>query len=61
MSEKEQHAITDGQILHVWDTHVGDPNAKYPFIDADKIEFARAVLYLAAHAPSIRRAMRDAG
>jgi hypothetical protein len=40
-------ALTDAAILHRWDTHVGEPDAKRPLTDADKIDFARAVLALA--------------
>jgi hypothetical protein len=44
----QQAEATDQQILHKWDTHVGDPTPKYPFTDSDKIAFARAVIALAA-------------
>jgi hypothetical protein len=32
------------RILHLWDTHVGDPTQKLPLTDKDKLAFARAVL-----------------
>ncbi len=34
----------EARILHVWDTHVGDPTSAQPLTDADKIAFARALL-----------------
>jgi transcriptional regulator with XRE-family HTH domain len=37
-------ALTDGQIMHIWDTHVGDFTPSYPFGKTDAINFARAVL-----------------
>jgi hypothetical protein len=40
----ERSVITDARILHIWDTHVGEPTASLPLTDADKISFARAVL-----------------
>ena len=40
--------LNDAQILHLWDTHVGEPTDKLPLTDDDKIGFARAVLYLAS-------------
>lgn len=36
--------MTPEQILHKWDAHVSEPCDKYPFTDADKIAFARAVI-----------------
>lgn len=39
---------TDEAILHRWDTHVGDPTPERPLTDADKLDFARAVLALAS-------------
>jgi hypothetical protein len=36
-------ALTDAAILHRWDTHVGEPDAKRPLTDADKIDFARVI------------------
>jgi hypothetical protein len=36
--------MNDRRILHLWDTHVGDPTQERPLTDADKLAFARAVL-----------------
>jgi hypothetical protein len=35
---------SEAELLYLWDTYVGDPTAKYPFTDDDKVVFARAVL-----------------
>jgi hypothetical protein len=40
---KEQ-SMTDEEILHLWDTRVNEPTAKYPLTAADKINFARSLL-----------------
>lgn len=37
---------SDAHLMHLWDTHVGDFTAKYPFGTTDAINFARAVLAL---------------
>ena len=34
---------SDAEILHKWDTYVGEPSVNYPFDDDDKINFARAL------------------
>lgn len=36
--------MTDEEIVHLWDTHVNSPTAKYPLTAADKINFARSLL-----------------
>lgn len=40
----EAPPLTDERILHLWDTHVGEPSNKYPFTNVDKIHVARALL-----------------
>lgn len=35
--------LTDSMILHHWDAYVGEPDAKHPLTDADKIAFARII------------------
>lgn len=52
-------SLTDAEILHLWDTHVGEPTATRPLDPNDKLQFARAVLHRAAAAPP--RAPQPAG
>lgn len=35
--------LMDAQVLHRWDTHVGDPTPSRPLTDDDKLAFARAI------------------
>ena len=42
--------LSDERILHLWDTHVGEPTACRPLVDADKINFARALAARGAQA-----------
>jgi hypothetical protein len=43
-AQRAPEPLTDARILHLWDTHVGEPMPELPLADADKIAFARAVL-----------------
>ncbi|MGE5650914.1 MAG: hypothetical protein ACM34A_12025 [Bacillota bacterium] len=43
-AQAERHVLTDAEIKHIWDCHVGQPNEKYPLTDADIFHFARALL-----------------
>jgi hypothetical protein len=36
-------SLTDERIIHLWDSHVGEPTATLPLTDADKTAFARAI------------------
>lgn len=45
-------APSDADILHVWDTHVGEPSTTMPLVDSDKIAFARAILQRYGQAPA---------
>jgi hypothetical protein len=47
LAKPQPVALTDEAILHRWDTHVGEPDAKRPLTDGDKIDFARACIALA--------------
>jgi hypothetical protein len=40
----KEESMTDEEIVHLWDTHVNSPTAKYPLTEGDKIAFARAIL-----------------
>jgi|GEM_PF-5032964 len=54
--------LSDAEIHHLWDTHVGEPSPSWPLEDKDKLAFARAIL--AAHSADARNEdaefMRDA-
>jgi hypothetical protein len=39
----QRKPLTDEQILHKKDTYVAEPSIKYPLIDADWLNFARAI------------------
>jgi hypothetical protein len=43
--------MTDAQILHLWDTRVGEPTASRPLSDSDKLAFARSILSAGSDAP----------
>lgn len=40
----EQTQPTDAELLAAWDSYIGDPTAKLPLTNSDKLAFARAVL-----------------
>jgi hypothetical protein len=40
---REAEGMTPERILHLWDTHVGEPTAKLPLSTSDKLAFARAI------------------
>lgn len=52
LQQQEAGSLTDERILHLWDTHVGEPSAKLPLNDKDKLAFARAVLGACAPSPT---------
>lgn len=51
--------LSDEQIAHIWDTHVGDWVPKYPFGATDVRNFARAVI--AAHEQAQAKAQASQG
>ena len=39
----ERQPLTDERVNDIWDTHVGDPTARYPIGKDDFVNFARAI------------------
>lgn len=53
--------LTDEQIMHLWDTRVGDPCESMPLVDSDKTAFARAIEQAVLQSPEVQALRKDAG
>jgi hypothetical protein len=51
--------LTDEEIMHLWDTRVGEPCSSFPLIGSDKRCFARAIESAVLQSPEVV-AMREA-
>jgi hypothetical protein len=40
---KHMEQMGRSEVLHLWDSYVGEPTQAWPLLDSDKVEFARAV------------------
>jgi hypothetical protein len=47
--------LTQEEILHLWDTRVGDPTKCMPLVDSDKTAFARAIEQAVLQSAEIQR------
>lgn len=52
--------LTDEQIIHLWDTRVGDPTECMPLVDSDKEAFAHAIEQAVLQSPEVQALRKDA-
>lgn len=52
--------LTNEEIMHLWDTRVGEPSSSFPLIGSDKRCFARAIESAVLQSPEIVAMRKDA-
>ena len=52
--------LTPEEIMHLWDTRVGDPTKRMPLVDSDKTAFARAIEHAVLQSEQVQAWKRDA-
>lgn len=52
--------LTNEEIMHLWDTRVGEPSSSFPLIGSDKRCFARAIESAVLQSPEVVAMRKDA-